>query len=239
MPVYLFSLILLGICGSFLWLEKFTHIAFFQHMAAIPLEILFVALLFKWYLNQHKKKKRETQSRLIKNYLFRTDMRNLIIMNFQVLKYPEISMSTIRKASLHEMMQLRKELSTIEYNSLKELEPIFDEYLATTTAFHRILSLALENEFESIFQDMIYILHFIQDIRLFRQNNPNGYFIMEAKNRPELMLKVKKILKNGVENFLDYAIELKKNQPDAFVELMEDYLMAESMNKNRSLKNLK
>jgi hypothetical protein len=38
----------------------------------------------------------------------------------------------------------------------------------------------LSFNFEEIFHDMIYILHFICDVKLFKENNPDKLFIYEV-----------------------------------------------------------
>jgi hypothetical protein len=42
-------------------------------------------------------------------------------------------------------------------------------------------------------------------------------------SRKERAEKVRKVLGDGIQKFLDYAIELKEKQPDIFFELMTDY----------------
>ncbi len=69
---------------------------------------------------------------------------------------------------------------------------------------------AIQNEFDYIFGDMIFILHFIQDVRLFKKNHPGRNFMSEAKDSTLLMEKAHKVLGDGIRKFLDYAIELKE-----------------------------
>lgn len=70
---------------------------------------------------------------------------------------------------------------------------------------------------------MIYILHFVYDVKLFKDNNPDTLFIHEAEKKVLIMEKIKKILGEGIRKFLDYAIELKEKQPDMFYDLISDY----------------
>ncbi len=37
------------------------------------------------------------------------------------------------------------------------------------------------------------------------------------------MKKARKVLEDGIQKFLDYAIELKDKQPDIFYEVISDY----------------
>lgn len=70
---------------------------------------------------------------------------------------------------------------------------------------------------------MIYILHFIEDVKLFKHNNPDTPYVQEAQKKRSLMEKVKKILAEGLFNFLDFLIELKKKEPALFYELLSEY----------------
>jgi hypothetical protein len=88
---------------------------------------------------------------------------------------------------------------------------------------------AVANDFESIFHDMIYILHFIQDVQLYQLQNPGRTFITEARRHPRLLAKIEKILRDGIVKFLDYAIELREKEPEVLEELLEDYLLSSSM----------
>ncbi len=81
--------------------------------------------------------------------------------------------------------------------------------------------------FEDIFNNMIYILHFIHDVKAFKERNKDQPFIYEAQKREWQMRKVRTILEDGIRKFLDYAIELKKGQPEVFMDLMEDYAQGE------------
>lgn len=70
---------------------------------------------------------------------------------------------------------------------------------------------------------MLYILHFIQDVKLYKKHYPDKLFIEEAKRQPYVMTKVNQILQDGIIKFLEYAIELKEQRPDMFEDLLADY----------------
>jgi hypothetical protein len=76
---------------------------------------------------------------------------------------------------------------------------------------------------------MIYILHFINDVKAFKERHPDQLFIHEAEKNERLMTKVKKVLNDGIQKFLDYAIELKEKQPKVFDDLMIDYEISDRM----------
>jgi hypothetical protein len=57
----------------------------------------------------------------------------------------------------------------------------------------------------------------------------------EAERNERLMTKVRKVLGDGIQKFLDYAIELKEKQPKVFADLMTDYEISDRMHLSRPL----
>ena len=218
---------LLALSGTLLYLEELTHLEFLLHLAAIPLEILLGAVLVERYLIRSEKIKRARQLMFIKSCLFRSDMRMVFLTNFAALERPAISMSSIRSASLAELNKLRESVQILEYRSPEDMELVIMEYVNAYAVFHKFMEWAVENDFERIFEDMIFIMHFIQDVRLYKQLNPNYIFIVYAKTNPAVMVKVNKVLGDGIVKFLDYAIELKEKQPKVFDELLSDYELSQ------------
>jgi len=214
---------LLGASIIFLALERATHIEFLLHLAAIPLEVLLAVFIVERFLTQREKKERRRHLMFIKSYLFRSEMRNLFIANFDALKFPPVTMSKMKASSLEDLKQMRSDAERLEYRSPQAMEPVIMEYAKTESVWHKFREWAITYDFEDIFQDMIYILHFIYDVKLFKENNPDKLFIYEAEKRPLLMQKVRKVLGDGIQKFLDYAIELKEKQPGMFEELIADY----------------
>ena len=84
----------------FLIVEHLTHVEFFLHLAAIPLEVLVAVFIVEKMLERRETKERRRQLMFIKSHMFRTDMRGLFIANFRGLKTPPVTMSQIRLASL-------------------------------------------------------------------------------------------------------------------------------------------
>ena len=89
--------------------------------------------------------------------------------------------------------------------------------------WHGFLKMAMENNFESVFQDMLNILHFVSDVRTYKELNPGKLFIHEAAKDEAAMKRVMTILGDGIRKYLDYAIELKEKQPDLFNQVIGDY----------------
>ncbi len=218
-----------ALSAIFLVLERVTHVEFFLHLAAIPLEILLGAFLVERWMAKKERESKLHQLMHLKSYLFRSEMRNVFIANFKALKRPEISLARIKDAGLDELMAMRAGITGIEYRSIEEMEPVILEYVNARKTFYFFLQWAVDHDFESIFQDMIYILHFIQDVQLFKRNNPDDLFIREAERHPPMMEKVNRILRDGVCKFLDYCIELKVKQPEVLDELLSDYLISSRM----------
>ena len=69
---------------------------------------------------------------------------------------------------------------------------------------------------------MIYILHYIQDVILFKEHHPGKLFFQEEDNS-ELIEKTSRIVRNGIEHFLDYVIELKQKDSTVLNSLLSDY----------------
>ncbi len=207
----------------FLYIFYATHIEFMLHVAAIPLEVLLGVLLIEKLLERKEKAEKFNQLMYIKSYLYRSEMRNLYITNFHSLKYPVITMPKIKNAHLDELKQLRNEAEHLEYFSLDAMELVVREYVSAYHVFRDFMDRASTYGIDALFQDMIYILHFIQDVKLFHQENPDKPFIYEAQEHPFLMEKVKRVLGEGTQKFLDYMIELKEKKPDLFYDLLTDY----------------
>jgi hypothetical protein len=207
----------------FLFIHWLAHIEFTLHLAAIPIEILFGALLIEKILE--KKRRTEQSKRLMhfRCYLFRSRLRNIFLANLNALKFPIISISKIKSASLEELKQMRKDANHIEYASLDTMETIITEYIPAYHAFYSFMEWTIIHDIDSGFENIIYILHFIEEVKLFKYNNPDIPYVYEAQKKRSLMKKVKKILAEGLFNFLDFLIELKKKEPALFYELLSDY----------------
>ncbi|MBC8553021.1 MAG: hypothetical protein H8D23_25630 [Candidatus Brocadiales bacterium] len=214
---------LISVSVFFLIIHRLTHNEFTLHLAAIPIEILFGALLIEKILE--RKRKAEQSKRLLhfRCYLFRSRLRNIFLANLNALKFPIISIPKIKNASLAELKQMRKDADHIEYASLDAMETIITEYVPAYHAFYSFMEWTIIHDIDSGFKDMIYILHFIEEVKLFKHNNPDAPYVYEAQKKRSLMKKVKKVLAEGLFNFLEFLIELKKKEPALFYELLADY----------------
>lgn len=224
-----FYVLLLTASALFLVIEHLTHIEFMFHLAAIPLEILLVVFIVQRYLNNREEKEKRRQLMFIKSFFFRSEMRNLFIANFSTLKSPCLNMSRIKNASLGELRKMRQDADAIEYESLEKMEPVIMEYVKAQYVWQNFMDRAITYDFGDTFLDMIYILNFIQDVKVFKDKNPDKLFIHEAEKDEYVMIKVRKVMGNGIQKFLDYAIELKEKQPDIFNQIMSDYESATQM----------
>lgn len=223
------SVCLLSTSVAMLVLEHYVHHEFLLHLAAIPLEILLGVVLVERFLHWHDKKKKKQQLMYIKSYFFRSEMRKVFLLNFRALVKPAISIKRINEASASELKQIKKQLDELQYGEPAELEPILDSYIESSQVFDRFMEWAIANDFEELFHDMINLLHFIQDVKVFKQQHPDKLFAEEASKVPGLADKMYQVLGDGISKFLDYAIELKERQPEVFTELMNDYAMIERM----------
>lgn len=214
---------LISVSGLFLFLNYQTHFEFALHLAAIPLEILLGVLLIEKLLERKEKAEKSKKFMYMKSYLYRSKMRNFFLTHFHALKFPVITISKIKNASLEELQRLRSDADHLEYVSLEAMEHIITEYTLAYHVFYEFMERAIIHDIDSSFEDMIYTLHFIEDVKLFKQNNPDKLFIYEAQKQRLLMKKVKKIFSDGVIKFLDYMIELREHNPTLFYDLLTDY----------------
>lgn len=210
----------------FLWLEHLTHQEFLLHLAAIPLEILLGAFLIERWLARKEKEGKRRQLMYLKSYLFRSEMRDVFVSNFNALAQPAISLAWIRGATLPELVRARGAITALQYRSPQATEEVLAKYVQARHAWQTFMEWAAAHDFESIFHDMIFILHFTQDFQLFKQNHPDRLFVDYAHSHPRLAAKIEKVLRDGVVKFLDYAIELKQKEPEVFEELLDDYLLS-------------
>jgi hypothetical protein len=222
-------LVLLLLAGIFFALDYFFHHHFFLHLAAIPLEIVLAVVLVDHFMSLKNEANRKHQLFLIKSYLFRSEMKNLFICNLISLQGPEITISGIRGMTLKELKDLRNNLGDLTYKSHLHLEKVIQEYVKAKNVFQFFLNWAIEHKMEYIFKDMIDILHFIQDVILFNEQNPGKLFTRGEKAKPELIEKASRVVREGIERFLDYIIELKQNNPTILDSLLSDYEISMSM----------
>lgn len=214
---------LLAASALFLVIERLTHIEFMFHLAAIPLEILVVVFIVQRYLENTEKNEKRRQLMFIKSCFFRSEMRNLFLANFGALRSPCLTMSKIKNSSLGELRKMKQDANTIEYESLEKMELVIMEYVNAQHVWQNFMDRAITYDFEDTFHDMIHILNFIEDVKVFKDNNPDKLFVHEAEKDEHIMIKVRKALGDGIQKFLDYAIELKEKQPDMFHQIISDY----------------
>ncbi|MFC2024029.1 hypothetical protein ACFLTJ_00390 [Chloroflexota bacterium] len=211
------------ISALLLLIERLTHLEFMFHLAAIPLEILVAVFLVERFLERRRSKEKRRQLMLIKSYLFRSDMRSVVVTNFNALKFPPLTIENIRNCTLGELKRMREDANTVEYKSLEMIELVIMEYVKAQYVWQNLMERAITYDFADVFQDMIDILHFTHDVTIFKDNNPDKLFIHEAVMTRLLMTKVKQVLGNGIRGFLDYAIELREKQPSMFDAIIADY----------------
>jgi hypothetical protein len=224
--------LLLSASTLFLIIEHLTHIEFLLHLAAIPLEVLVAVFIVERFLARKEQQEKRRQFMFIKSYMFRSDMRSLFISNFSALRSPAITFAKIRGASLEELRRWRREAETVEYKSLDAMESAIMEYVKAQPVWMSFMERAITYNFEEIFHDMIYILHFISDVQTFKAAYPYDLFIEEAKRDEGMMVKARKVLSDGIQRFLDYAIELKEKQPAMFLDVLSDYERSSEFIKN-------
>jgi hypothetical protein len=218
-----FVIPLLAICALLLYLAKLTESAFLLNVATIPLEMIVGAVLVDAYMARKEREKRGRQLMFIKSVIFRSELRSLYLANFAALEQPPITMSMIRAADLAQLKQFRESAGTIRYRSPEAMETVITQYVDAYPVFYGFMEWAIANDFERIFEEMVFVLHFIHDVKVFKAQHPGQMFIDHARHDPAMMDKVMRILGTGIGKFLEYVIELKSSQPATFDGLLADY----------------
>jgi hypothetical protein len=224
---FVIAISLLLLVALFLYLEHITHYEFFLHVAAIPLEVLFGGILVERYLAWRERRRRKKQLMFVKSCLFRSELRTLYMTNFEALAFPRISMEDIKGAGPKALKGWLKQVEEgAQYHSPEAMEAVISEYVNAYPSFNRFLEWSSNNDFERIFKDMIMLMHFIHDAQLFKSMHPDELFISKAMTNPQQMERAKTVLTDGIKSFLKFCIELQEHEPDVFLTLMEDYMLA-------------
>lgn len=192
-------------------------------LAPLPIIVLVVVFLFGVFTANRDQQSRKQQLMFLKSCMFRLELRDLYIADFLALESPPLAFAKIKTATLEELKRMRMEANTVEYRSLDHIEAVITEYVNAETVWQRFMNMAMERGFDDIFQDMLSVMHFIGDVRTFRDLNPGKLFAHEASKDPASMTRVTRILGDGIRKYLDYAIELKEKQPELFDQVIGDY----------------
>lgn len=215
-----FIIILMALSLIFLYVAETTHIEFFLHLAAIPLEVLLAVFVVEKIMEKREIRRKKKELMYLKSYLFRSGMRRLFIANFASLKTPPISIKNIINGSLEELTAMRHQAESVEYKGPQEIEKVVMEYVKAEPVWINFMNRAMHFGFDAIFHDMIEILHFIYDVKAFNESKQGKLFVDAAHENQELWNKTHKIIGDGIRKFLDYAIELKRDEPGVFIEVM-------------------
>lgn len=222
----LIAIILTSISGVFLYIQYVTQNEFMFHLAAIPLEVLAVLFIAQRFIENVRNQEKRRRLMYIKSYLFRAELSDLYIMNFLALETPVITMAQLKHSTLEELKQIRESVTNVKYKSLEAIESVVEEYVNAQHVWRDLMERAITYDFEDVFQDMIELLHFVHDVKVFRDKNQGKLFGSEVSENEGIQLKVEKVLGDGIRSFLDYAIELKDNQPKMYLNMMSDYELA-------------
>ena len=121
----------------------------------------------------------------LKSYLFRSEMRNVFICNFSALARPAISLEWIRRAGPERAgARPRRGHDARVPLTRRDGGRSSTSTSVPATSSHTFMEWAAAHDFESIFHDMIFILHFIQDFQLYKQQNPGRLFLEDAARPP-------------------------------------------------------
>ena len=229
----LFFIILVSLSAIFLYIQYVTGHEFMFHLAAIPLEVLLALFIAQRFFESVKSQEKRRQLMYIKSYLYRADLCDLFVANFFALETPMITMTQLKHSTLDELRNLRGNTETLRYKSPEAMELVVDEYVKAQHVWHDLMERAITYDFEDVFQDMIETIHFVHDVKLFRDKNQGKLIGSEASENESMLAKAEVTLGNGIRSFLDYALELKEKQPQMYLNMISDYEIAWRTNKGR------
>ena len=113
------------------------------------------------------------------------------------------------------------------------METVIEGYVPAYHASYSFMEWTIIHNIDSDFKDIIYILHFIEEVKQYKNSNPDTPYVYEAQKNRSLMKKVKKVLAEGLCDFLGFLIELRKMEPALFYELLADYVVSPQMEKRQ------
>lgn len=217
-----FYVILLAASVFFLLIERLTGNEFMFHLAAIPMEVLIAVLVVERILLGRDKSEKRRQLIAMSLTLFSSETSDVLAASFQAIKSPRLSLSRIKSASIAELKKMSEDANMIEYESPELMEAVAMEYVKTQRVWQMFMDRALDYDIEEAYRNMITVLGFINHVEVFKRDNPDKLFIREVMGDERLMAKVKEVLGFAVRKFLDYAVELRKKQPDVLDQLISD-----------------
>ncbi|MGD9738224.1 MAG: hypothetical protein AB7O56_02855 [Bauldia sp.] len=227
MVIIVLSVILALSSALFLYIHHLTHQEFLLHLAAIPLEIMVGALIVDAYLGRRERARRFQQLSYIKGFLFRTEMKNLFVNNFRLLQNENLKLNYLKDCDEEELRKIRADFGELSYRSGADKDTIVDQYVGSVNVFRYFMEWSIHNDADGTFRSMIFLLHFVQDVKTFRELHPERSVADEGYD-DDLRERVEKVLRDNVVSFLDYAIELRRDRPHEFEHLMEDYIATEA-----------
>ena len=115
---------------------------------------------------------------------------------------------------------MRELAHSVEYKSMEAMETVVMEYVKAEPVWINFMNRAMHFGFDDIFHDMIEILHFIYDVREFKESHEDSMFIDAAADHKELRERTLLTIGDGIRKFLDYAIELKRDEKVMFENVM-------------------
>ena len=124
-----------ALSALFLWLEHVTHFEFLLHLAAIPLEILLGAFLVERWLARKEKEGKRRQLLYLKSYLFRSEMRQVFLSNFERAgRAGDLDRGDPRGDAARAAPAARRD-QRVAYRSDEDMERVVLEYARARHAF--------------------------------------------------------------------------------------------------------
>jgi hypothetical protein len=192
------------------------------HLAAIPFEILIAVFIVDKLLRKREGLEKRRRLITVVITLFGSEMSRFYATCFQAMRSPRITISTIANSNIEELKRIRIAADAIEYESFEDMELAIKECVKIEHIWRSLLESAITYDIEEMYLNVLYVINFIHDVKVFKESHSDELFIHLAQQDELLMRRVKEVLGLGIQKLLDYAIDLKESNPDMLRRLMSD-----------------
>lgn len=198
------------------------HIEFLLHLAAIPWEILIAVFVVDILLRKREGSDKRRRTIAVAITLFGAEMGRFYDSCFRAIKSPLITLAIIANSSIEELKQIRIASNTIEYGSPEEMELAIKECVNIDHIWRSLLESAVAYDIEDMYLNVINILNFVHDVKVYKEARPDMPFIHFAQQDSLVMSRVKQLIELSTQKFLDYACDLKESHPNMLSQFISE-----------------
>ncbi|MDH4186537.1 MAG: hypothetical protein OEV08_06045 [Nitrospira sp.] len=223
-----------------------------HHLFAVFMELCLVLFVVEVLLRKHEKQKseadRRNQLRLIKSAMFRRQLRDLYIANFQVLKKDSgISLKALQVSDLKPQMEEWGRQDSdyykrfFNYDEKAKVRRVLAEYAKAENAWDKLEEIALSIGRDDVLDDITNVKNLIADYKNIVPDNSIGEVDQDVQKILDDPVKFERLIcvwSRGMEKFVQYACELKgveinkaekKEKRNLFSTMMREYVEREQV----------